>query len=112
MAKASSGRLGYVHMFDMSDAALAQLSIDLDAENHSRDGVVIDVRNNNGGFVNMYALDVFSAAELPDDDVARAAGGARTVACSASARSARRRFSSPISTHCRMRRISPRAIAR
>lgn len=60
VAKASSGRLGYVHMFDMSDVALAQLSIDLDTENHSRDGVVIDVRNNNGGFVNMYALDVFT----------------------------------------------------
>jgi C-terminal processing protease CtpA/Prc len=60
VAKASGGRLGYVHMFDMSDSALAQLMVDLDTENHSRAGVVIDVRNNNGGFVNMYALDVFS----------------------------------------------------
>jgi tricorn protease len=34
--------------------------IDLDAENQSRDGVVIDVRNNNGGFVNVYAIDVLS----------------------------------------------------
>lgn len=60
VAKASGGRLGYVHMFDMSDVALNQLFVDLDVENHSRDGVVIDVRNNNGGFVNMYALDVFT----------------------------------------------------
>lgn len=60
VAKASGGRLGYVHMFDMSDVALNQLNIDLDTENHARDGVVIDVRNNNGGFVNMYALDVFA----------------------------------------------------
>lgn len=60
VAKASGGRLGYVHMFDMSDVALNQLNIDLDTENHTRDGVVIDVRNNNGGFVNMYALDVFA----------------------------------------------------
>lgn len=60
VAKASGGRLGYVHMFDMSDGALNQLNIDLDTENHARDGVVIDVRNNNGGFVNMYALDVFT----------------------------------------------------
>jgi tricorn protease len=60
VAKASGGRLGYVHMFDMSDVALNQLNIDLDAENHGRDGVVVDVRNNNGGFVNMYALDVFT----------------------------------------------------
>jgi Tol biopolymer transport system component len=60
VAKASGGRLGYVHMFDMSAAALAQLHVDLDAENHARDGVVIDVRNNNGGFVNVYAIDVFA----------------------------------------------------
>jgi tricorn protease len=60
VAKASGGRLGYVHMLDMSDVALNQLHIDLDSENHSREGVVIDVRNNNGGFVNMYALDVFT----------------------------------------------------
>jgi Tol biopolymer transport system component/C-terminal processing protease CtpA/Prc len=60
VAKASNGRLGYVHMFDMSENALNQLHLDLDAENHSRAGVVIDLRNNNGGFVNMYALDVFT----------------------------------------------------
>jgi tricorn protease len=60
VAKASAGRLGYVHMFDMSAGALAQLHLDLDAENHARQGVVIDVRNNNGGFVNVYAIDVFA----------------------------------------------------
>ena len=60
VAKASGGRLGYVHMFDMSAGSLAQLYVDLDAENHTRDGVVVDVRNNNGGFVNVYAIDVFT----------------------------------------------------
>jgi Tol biopolymer transport system component/C-terminal processing protease CtpA/Prc len=60
VAKASGGRLGYVHMFDMSSGALSQLHIDLDAENHARQGVVVDVRNNNGGFVNVYAIDVFA----------------------------------------------------
>ena len=59
-AKISDGRLGYVHMPDMSAASLAQLYVDLDADNMARDGVVIDVRNNNGGFVNVYALDVLS----------------------------------------------------
>jgi C-terminal processing protease CtpA/Prc len=60
VARASGGRLGYVHMYDMSDASLQQLYVDLDAENVGREGVVIDIRNNNGGFVNAYALDVFS----------------------------------------------------
>jgi tricorn protease len=60
VAKASGGKLGYVHLFDMSANALSQLHLDLDAENHARQGVVIDVRNNNGGFVNVYAIDVFA----------------------------------------------------
>ncbi|MCA1815855.1 MAG: PDZ domain-containing protein, partial [Acidobacteria bacterium] len=58
--RVSGGRLGYVHMFDMGEASLAQLYIDLDAANHEREGVVVDVRNNNGGFVNPYAIDVLS----------------------------------------------------
>ncbi|HZG53837.1 MAG TPA: S41 family peptidase, partial [Pyrinomonadaceae bacterium] len=60
VARVSNGRLGYVHMFDMGSASLTQLHLDLDAENHSREGVVVDVRNNNGGFVNVYAIDVLS----------------------------------------------------
>ncbi len=60
VAKASNGRLGYVHMPDMSSQSLAQLYTDLDDENHAREGVVVDVRNNNGGFVNVYAIDVLA----------------------------------------------------
>ncbi|MGI9105376.1 MAG: S41 family peptidase, partial [Pyrinomonadaceae bacterium] len=60
VARISDGRLGYVHMFDMGAASLAQLYLDLDAENHAREGVVVDVRNNNGGFVNAYAIDVLA----------------------------------------------------
>ncbi len=58
--KLSGGKLGYVHIADMSDRSLKQLYIDLDAQNEGKQGVVIDVRNNNGGYVNGYALDVFT----------------------------------------------------
>jgi len=58
VAKASGGRLGYVHMLSMGGGALAQLNLDLDSESHSKEGVVFDIRNNSGGFVNGYALDV------------------------------------------------------
>ena len=60
VAKVSGGKLGYVHMQDMSEQSLERLHLDLDAENQSRQGVVIDIRNNSGGFVNAYALDIFT----------------------------------------------------
>ena len=56
----SGGRLGYVHIRDMSSEALDQLYLDLDAQNEGKEGVIVDVRNNNGGFVNGYVLDVFT----------------------------------------------------
>jgi C-terminal processing protease CtpA/Prc len=58
--KASGGRLGYAHMNDMSEGALRRFYTDLDADNRMKDAVVIDVRNNNGGFVNVYAIDVLA----------------------------------------------------
>jgi C-terminal processing protease CtpA/Prc len=66
VAKLSNGRLGYAHMPDMSAQSLDQLFIDLDADNHGRDGVVIDVRNNNGGFVNVYAIDMLARRSFFD----------------------------------------------
>ena len=58
--KVSGGKLGYVHIRDMSEGALRQLALDLDADNRAKVGVVIDVRHNNGGFVNVYAIDVLA----------------------------------------------------
>jgi len=107
----SGGKPGYVHMPDMSAASLAQLYVDLDADNIARDGVIIDIRNNNGGFVNAYALDVFSRQHyLNMTCVSRRRR--RRVRCWASARSRSRRCSSPTSIRCRTRRISRKATAR
>jgi C-terminal processing protease CtpA/Prc len=39
---------------------LQQLYIDLDAQNQAKEAVVIDIRNNQGGFVNPYVIDVFA----------------------------------------------------
>ena len=58
--KISNGKLGYIHLYDMSDNSLAQLYIDLDAENQGKEGVVVDIRNNNGGYINASALDVIT----------------------------------------------------
>jgi tricorn protease len=44
----------------MTQGSLTQLYLDLDTENRGKDGVVIDIRNNNGGFVNPYAIDVLA----------------------------------------------------
>ena len=58
--KISNGKLGYVHIAAMGDDNLNQLYLDLDAQNQSKQGVVIDVRNNNGGYVNGRVIDVFA----------------------------------------------------
>ena len=49
-------------MPDMSEESLQRLYADLDSQNQANEGVVIDIRNNNGGFVNAYALDVLTRA--------------------------------------------------
>ena len=63
---ASSGRLGYVHMLDMGAQSLNQLHARSGHREHARDGVVMDIRNNNGGFVNVYAIDVLARSSYFD----------------------------------------------
>lgn len=54
----SGGRLGYVHISAMSYEAYMQLLVDLDTETHNKEGVVVDVRFNGGGFIATFILDV------------------------------------------------------
>lgn len=58
--KISNGKLGYVHLPDMGQGTLNQMYIDLDVQNQSKEGVIVDIRNNNGGFINPYVIDVLS----------------------------------------------------
>lgn len=58
--RVSNGKLGYVHLPDMSSDSLNQLYVDLDTRNQNREGVVVDIRNNNGGFINPYVIDILS----------------------------------------------------
>lgn len=61
--KISGGRLGYVHIYDMGQDALAKFYTDLDVQNRAKAGVVVDIRNNTGGFVDPYAVDVLTRRE-------------------------------------------------
>jgi tricorn protease len=61
--KISGGRLGYVHLFDMSTASLQKFELDLDVQNRKKEGVIVDIRNNEGGFVDPYAVDVLTRHE-------------------------------------------------
>jgi len=58
--RVSGGKLGYVHIAAMGDHDLSQLYVDLDVQNETKQGVVVDVRNNNGGYVNGRVIDVFA----------------------------------------------------
>ena len=54
----SDGRLGYVHIREMSYEAYLRFIADLDTETHDKEGVVLDVRFNPGGHIAPFILDV------------------------------------------------------
>lgn len=58
--RVSSGRLGYVHIEEMSYGAYQQFLADLDVEIHSKEGVVLDIRYNSGGHISTFILDVLA----------------------------------------------------
>ena len=59
----SGGRIGYVHLLDMGEESLKKFYLDLDVQQRTRRAVVVDVRNNEGGFVDPYAIDVLTRRE-------------------------------------------------
>lgn len=54
----SQGRLGYLHIRAMGEAEFYRFERDLYAAAHGRDGLIIDVRNNGGGFTADWVLQV------------------------------------------------------
>jgi tricorn protease len=56
----SGGKIGYVHLPDMGSGSLSQLYVDLDVQNQNKEGIIVDIRNNNGGFINPYVIDVLA----------------------------------------------------
>lgn len=65
--RASGGQLGYVHLYDMGGRVMNQLAVELDSSIYSRKGVVIDIRNNQGGAMDGHVLDVFSRRQYLKD---------------------------------------------
>jgi C-terminal processing protease CtpA/Prc len=58
--RVSEGRLGYVHVEEMSYSAYQQFLIDLDAEIYHKEGLVLDIRYNTGGHISTFILDVLA----------------------------------------------------
>jgi C-terminal processing protease CtpA/Prc len=58
--RVSGGRLGYVHIRAMDYESYQRFLADLDSENHSKEGVVVDTRYNGGGHTATFILDVLA----------------------------------------------------
>ena len=63
VAKQSGGRVGYIHIRSMDEAGLEQFVRCLYSDNFDKDGIVIDVRYNGGGFTHDKVLNYLGARE-------------------------------------------------
>jgi tricorn protease len=61
--KASGGRVGYIHIPSMNDDGLETFVRSLYSDNFDKDGVIIDVRFNGGGFTHDQVLNYLGAKE-------------------------------------------------
>ncbi len=69
--KASGGRLGYIHIQGMDEPSLEEFERSLYSAAHGKQGLLIDVRNNGGGWTTDYLMAILSvkrhAWTLPRD---------------------------------------------
>jgi tricorn protease len=63
VAKLSGGRCGYIHIPNMNEDGLEQFVRSLYSDNFDKDGLVIDVRNNGGGFTHDQVLNYLAGRE-------------------------------------------------
>jgi tricorn protease len=63
VAKQSGGRVGYIHIPSMDEHGLEQFVRALYSDNFDKDGIVIDVRYNGGGFTHDQVLNYLGAHE-------------------------------------------------
>ncbi|HEX4591810.1 MAG TPA: S41 family peptidase, partial [Gemmataceae bacterium] len=63
VAKLSGGRYGYIHIPNMNEEGLDRFVRSLYSDNFDKDGLVIDVRNNGGGFTHDQVLNYLTGRE-------------------------------------------------
>jgi tricorn protease len=63
VAALSGGKYGYIHIPNMSDDGLERFVRSLYSDNFDKDGLVIDVRNNGGGFTHDQVLNYLAGRE-------------------------------------------------
>jgi len=63
VSQRSNGTLGYIHIPSMDDAGLEQFVRSLYSDNFDKEAIIIDVRNNGGGFTHDQVLNYLGARE-------------------------------------------------